>query len=550
MNQKRISIIVYKSDEENFNIIMDKVKNFIKPKGYIIDKIIAKGDNILEAYINASHKTDAYFKVFISHHVIDITNNIIPYILYIQNNCPHIGLMGHFGFTLPLNGDITEGKNYCGKYVYVDSNNVFQAVSIENPLMYQKVHSVDSSFFVTFGECQFDSKAGNLFAVDICCNYRTKGKEIIIPMQNSTWIITDDMPECIKFKKNSDYWQEREYLYHKNKDIISPLVSVLIPTYNSPKYFKEALDSALAQTYSNIEIIVGDDSTNDDTETMMEYYLSKYNNIKYFHHEKPLGGNGDNNINFLLNKAEGKYINLLFHDDIIYPNKITQMMEYYIHDVNDEIGIVTSVRDIINEKGEITGKAAWLAENDTIISGHDAIRKIIYTELNYIGEYSTVLIKKKDLLIDDCYSTGILEKYKDTSMGDLSTWIDILKNNRKLVFIKEALSAFRVHDDQNSYKYDIKINGILDLLCFSTICYYKLNIITVKEYPYIVEVWLNALVYQHQDLINNIDIKKLTEELQAKYGFYLEIYKLAKEKKYQEVFELVKDYVEMNRVDR
>ena len=85
MNQKRISIIVYKSDEENFNIIMDKVKNFIKPKGYIIDKIIAKGDNILEAYINASHKTDAYFKVFISHHVIDITNNIIPYILYILN---------------------------------------------------------------------------------------------------------------------------------------------------------------------------------------------------------------------------------------------------------------------------------------------------------------------------------------------------------------------------------------------------------------------------------------------------------------------------------
>ena len=63
-------------------------------------------------------------------------------------------------------------------------------------------------------------------------------------------------------------------------------------------------------------------------------------------------------------------------------------------------------------------------------------------------------------------------------------------------------------------------------------------------------MWLNALVYQHQDLINNIDIKKLTEELQAKYGFYLEIYKLAKEKKYQEVFELVKDYVEMNRVDR
>ena len=56
-----------------------------------------------------------------------------------------------------------------------------------------------------------------------------------------------------------------------------PLVSILIPTYNRPHYFKIALESALAQTYSNIEIIVGDDSTNNETEKLIyRHYLHKH----------------------------------------------------------------------------------------------------------------------------------------------------------------------------------------------------------------------------------------------------------------------------------
>lgn len=59
-----------------------------------------------------------------------------------------------------------------------------------------------------------------------------------------------------------------------------PLVSILIPTYNRPHYFKIALESALAQTYSNIEIIVGDDSTNNETEKLIyRDYLHKHKGV-------------------------------------------------------------------------------------------------------------------------------------------------------------------------------------------------------------------------------------------------------------------------------
>ncbi|MGQ0453214.1 glycosyltransferase family 2 protein, partial [Bacillus sp. SS-TM] len=69
-----------------------------------------------------------------------------------------------------------------------------------------------------------------------------------------------------------------------------PLVSILIPTYNRPHYFKIALESALAQTYSNIEIIIGDDSTNDETATLIrEQYLPNYKNITYIRNTPTLG---------------------------------------------------------------------------------------------------------------------------------------------------------------------------------------------------------------------------------------------------------------------
>ncbi|MBO6235786.1 MAG: glycosyltransferase family 2 protein, partial [Schwartzia sp.] len=51
-----------------------------------------------------------------------------------------------------------------------------------------------------------------------------------------------------------------------------PLVSIMIPTYNRPEMFALTLESALAQTYPNVEILVTDNSTNEETANLMEYY--------------------------------------------------------------------------------------------------------------------------------------------------------------------------------------------------------------------------------------------------------------------------------------
>ncbi|MED3574367.1 glycosyltransferase family 2 protein, partial [Cytobacillus praedii] len=87
-----------------------------------------------------------------------------------------------------------------------------------------------------------------------------------------------------------------------------PLVSILIPTYNRPDYFELALKSALEQTYENIEIIIGDDSTNNLTESLVkDKYLPFYNNIRYIRNETNLG-QFDNDLK-LMELSSGEYIN-------------------------------------------------------------------------------------------------------------------------------------------------------------------------------------------------------------------------------------------------
>lgn len=97
-----------------------------------------------------------------------------------------------------------------------------------------------------------------------------------------------------------------------------PLVSIVIPVYNGSNYLKQAIDSALSQTYGNIEIIVVNDGSNDDNATE-NIALSYGDNIRYF--SKPNGG-VSSALNLGISKMQGEYFSWLSHDDMYCPQKI------------------------------------------------------------------------------------------------------------------------------------------------------------------------------------------------------------------------------------
>lgn len=101
-----------------------------------------------------------------------------------------------------------------------------------------------------------------------------------------------------------------------------PLVSIVIPVYNGGDYLREAIDSALGQTYSNIEVIVVNDGSKDEGRTR-EVALSYGERIKYL--EKENGGVATA-LNVGISASKGKYISWLSHDDAYYPDKLERQV--------------------------------------------------------------------------------------------------------------------------------------------------------------------------------------------------------------------------------
>ena len=133
-------------------------------------------------------------------------------------------------------------------------------------------------------------------------------------------------------------------------------VTIVIPVYNGSNYMKDAIDSALAQTYKNLEVIVVNDGSNDDgkTKAIAESYGDK---IRYF--EKENGG-VSTALNLAIEKMTGEYFSWLSHDDMYYPNKIEREMEELKK--YDDNTILYSNFDLINEKGEKT-RSIYLDHN-------------------------------------------------------------------------------------------------------------------------------------------------------------------------------------------
>ena len=103
-----------------------------------------------------------------------------------------------------------------------------------------------------------------------------------------------------------------------------PDVSIIIPAYNSKDYIARSIDSALASDFQNLEIIIVNDGSTDDTQKIIDWYAKNYENVLVF--QKENGGVADTR-NFGIEKANGKYIAFLDNDDLVRPDMISSLYE-------------------------------------------------------------------------------------------------------------------------------------------------------------------------------------------------------------------------------
>jgi len=145
-----------------------------------------------------------------------------------------------------------------------------------------------------------------------------------------------------------------------------PLVTIGIPTYNrADGYLQETLESALAQTYLNVEIVVADNSSPDATRAVVASYADP--RVRYYRHEPGLTPN--DNFNFCLQQANGAYFLLLHDDDKIDPGFVDSCMCAAGYDTRT--GIIRTGTRMINAKGTVIGegrnRVAGLSTADFIL---------------------------------------------------------------------------------------------------------------------------------------------------------------------------------------
>ncbi|PLX67337.1 MAG: hypothetical protein C0602_10450 [Denitrovibrio sp.] len=154
-----------------------------------------------------------------------------------------------------------------------------------------------------------------------------------------------------------------------------PLVSVIMNCYNSDKYLREAIDSVIAQTYQNWEIIFWDNQSTDSSAEIVKSYDDKRIHYFYAPNHTPLG----EARNLAVKKAAGEWIGILDCDDIWHENKL----EVQLESASDEIGMIYSrVEFLLEDSGRssVMGKSikkTYYPKLDELPSG-DVFDKLLY----------------------------------------------------------------------------------------------------------------------------------------------------------------------------
>lgn len=130
----------------------------------------------------------------------------------------------------------------------------------------------------------------------------------------------------------------------KNKNIMLPLVSICIPTYNAEKTVVDTVESVLNQTYRNLEIIVSDNASTDNTIALLEKFTDP--RIKLYRNSKNIGA--EKNFNRCIELATGRYIAIFHADDVYLPEMVEKQVKAFLDDPS--IGAVFTTATYINEK--------------------------------------------------------------------------------------------------------------------------------------------------------------------------------------------------------
>ncbi len=221
-----------------------------------------------------------------------------------------------------------------------------------------------------------------------------------------------------------------------------PKVSICIPTYNNLEQVKHLIQSIEEQTYKDVEIIITDDSTDNQIEDWIKETSTKgtvkcLQHSTYQHNAKPLGH--IYNWNEALHLANGEYIKIMFSDDwFTYPDSLERFVRMLDEDTSASFAFCGSM--------QVSSKQSYArCATDLFLEKFKEDYRYLFTG-DEVGAPSAVIYRACDCYFDE----------RSTFASDVFLFLRILKKNSHFVFTKDPLISIGIHDNQYTCDFDEK----------------------------------------------------------------------------------------------
>lgn len=281
------------------------------------------------------------------------------------------------------------------------------------------------------------------------------------------------------------------------------LISIIIPVYNVEKYLDKCIESIINQTYNNIEIILVDDGSTDNSGKICDKYREKDNRIKVIHKEN--GGLSDAR-NHGLDIAKGKYVTFIDSDDFIN-EKFCEILLTNLKNNNSDISCC---------------KMREFSDNYTIINENDNRTDLIIKHCNKI-EALTKVLYQIEMDSSVCNKLFKIQLFKDIEFPkgryfeDLATIYKIILKSNNVTYTNERLYYY--YQRKTSILHSGNEKKIEDLIITIEELNKKLNTIEELREPLNARI-MNAFFYVHRLTKNRtrkkestIQIKRLRKEV-------------------------------------
>lgn len=201
-------------------------------------------------------------------------------------------------------------------------------------------------------------------------------------------------------------------------------VSICIPTYNQVEFLSKNIDSIINQTFQNFEVIVSDDSTNDNVAKLVkDKFEGKTIPYRYHKNEQALGSPA--NWNKAISMAQGEYIKIMHHDDwFSHENSLSELVQMMDENPNADLGFCASKVFNVQTQSESTHEVSSLFI--------EALKKdpLLLFNNNQIGAPSAVIYRNK---------AGLMFDQRLSYLVDVDFYLRVLEQNASFVYTAKPL---------------------------------------------------------------------------------------------------------------